>query len=146
MVSSRTKCAAERQRIGVGSAAMFDLDRFTAECRAVIEADPTFNGAREVVAGAIADPAALIARLGEPKRASVERLYHSPDLSILNFAWGPQMTLLPHNHRMRVVIGIYIGHEDNIFWRRVPGAAGGRIEISGSAASAPAMRSCSTRT
>lgn len=34
------------------------------------------------------------------------------------------MTLLPHNHRMWAVIGIYGGREDNIFWRRVEG--GGR--------------------
>ena len=29
------------------------------------------------------------------------------------------------------VIGVYTGREDNIFWRRVPGAAGGRIEAAG---------------
>ncbi len=118
--------AVERREKG-----MFDLDRFIADCRAAVAADPSFNAAREVVARAIADPAALIARLGEPKEAGVEQLYHSAELNILNFAWGPQMTLLPHNHLMRVVIGIYTGREDNIFWRRVPGAAGGRIEPCG---------------
>ena len=107
---------------------MFDLDRFVADCRAAVAGDPSFNSAREVVAGAVADPAGIIARLGEPQRAGVEQLYHSADLNILNFAWGPQMTLLPHNHLMRVVIGIYTGREDNIFWRRAAGAAGGKIE------------------
>ena len=29
------------------------------------------------------------------------------------------------------VIGIYTGREDNIFWRRVPDADGGRIEAAG---------------
>ncbi len=28
------------------------------------------------------------------------------------------MTLMPHNHNMWAVIGIYSGREDNIFWRR----------------------------
>jgi predicted metal-dependent enzyme (double-stranded beta helix superfamily) len=107
---------------------MFDLDRFIAECRAAIAADPSFGAARDIVARAVADPAAIVARLGEPRRAGVEKLYHAPDLNILNFAWGPQMTLWPHNHLMRVVIGIYTGREDNIFWRRVPGAPDGRIE------------------
>jgi hypothetical protein len=51
--------------------------------------------------------------------------------SDLGLEWGPQMTLLPHNHLMRVVIGIYTGREDNIFWRRVPGAEGGKIETVG---------------
>jgi len=27
------------------------------------------------------------------------------------------MTIMPHNHRMWAVIGIYTGREDNIFWR-----------------------------
>jgi predicted metal-dependent enzyme (double-stranded beta helix superfamily) len=29
------------------------------------------------------------------------------------------------------VIGIYTGREDNIFWRRLPGEAGGKIEVAG---------------
>ena len=32
---------------------------------------------------------------------------------------------------MWAVIGIYTGREDNIFWRRVPGQDGGRIEAAG---------------
>ena len=31
------------------------------------------------------------------------------------------MTLLPHNHKMFAVIGIYGGREDNVFWRRIKG-------------------------
>ena len=110
---------------------MFDLDGFVADCRAAIAADPTFQSMREIVARAVSNPSAIIERFGEPKRAEVEALYHSADLNILNFAWGPQMTLLPHNHLMRVVIGIYAGREDNIFWRRVPGAENGKIEAAG---------------
>jgi predicted metal-dependent enzyme (double-stranded beta helix superfamily) len=30
------------------------------------------------------------------------------------------MTLLPHNHRMWAVIGIYTGGENHIFWRGLP--------------------------
>jgi len=84
---------------------MFDLDGFIAECRAAVTADPTFGSVREIVARAVSDPSAIIERFGEPKRAGVETLHHSADLNILNFVWGPQMTLLPHNHLMRVVIG-----------------------------------------
>ena len=65
-------------------------------------------------------------RLGEPKRAEIQKLYHAPDLTILNVVWAPRMTLMPHNHRMWAVIGIYTGREDNIFWRRVARAAGSR--------------------
>jgi predicted metal-dependent enzyme (double-stranded beta helix superfamily) len=43
------------------------------------------------------------------------------------------MMVMPHNHQMWAVIGIYTGREDNIFWRRVPGERG-RIEAAGARA------------
>jgi len=45
-------------------------------------------------------------------------LYRSHDLTIINFVWAPCMTLMPHNHQMFSVVGIYSGREDNVFWRR----------------------------
>jgi hypothetical protein len=41
------------------------------------------------------------------------------------------MTIMPHNHRMCSVIGVYTGREDNIFWRRLTDEAGGRVEAAG---------------
>ena len=41
------------------------------------------------------------------------------------------MTIMPHNHLMWAVIGVYTGREDNIFWRRVPAEAGARVEAAG---------------
>jgi predicted metal-dependent enzyme (double-stranded beta helix superfamily) len=43
------------------------------------------------------------------------------------------MTLMPHNHNMWAVIGIYTGREDNIFWRRLPGSHT-RLEAAGAKA------------
>jgi predicted metal-dependent enzyme (double-stranded beta helix superfamily) len=40
------------------------------------------------------------------------------------------MMVMPHDHRMWTVIGVYSGREDNIFWRRIPGAPN-RIEAAG---------------
>jgi predicted metal-dependent enzyme (double-stranded beta helix superfamily) len=110
---------------------MFDLDRFTADCRAAVNADPSHKSLREVVARAVSDPTSVLAGLGEPQRAEVQRLYSAEDLTILNVVWGPRMTIMPHNHLMWAVIGIYTGREDNIFWRRIPSAEGGRIEAAG---------------
>ena len=110
---------------------MFDLDRFIEDCRAAIGADPTHKAVREVVARAVSDPAGVLAGLGEPKRAEVQTLYHAPELTILNVLWAPRMTIMPHNHLMWAVIGIYTGREDNIFWRRLPDETGGRIEAAG---------------
>ena len=110
---------------------MFDLDRFIEECRAAIGADPSHKAVREVVARAVSDPAGVLAGIGEPKRAEVQTLYHAPELTILNVVWGPRMTIMPHNHLMWAVIGIYTGREDNIFWRRLPGGTAGKIEAAG---------------
>jgi predicted metal-dependent enzyme (double-stranded beta helix superfamily) len=113
---------------------MFDLDTFIGDCRAALAADPSHRGVREVVARAVSDASAVLKGLGEPKRATVQKLYHSNDLTILNVIWAPRMTVMPHNHQMWAVIGIYTGREDNIFWRRLPGAEGGKLEAAGAKA------------
>ncbi len=110
---------------------MFELDRFVEDCRTALAADPTHKSVREVVARAVSDPAGMLAGLGEPRRAEVQKLHHAPDLTILNVIWGPRMTIMPHNHLMWAVIGIYTGRENNIFWRRLPGDPGGKIEAAG---------------
>ena len=110
---------------------MFDPDRFIEDCRAAVAADPSHKAAREVLARANADPAAILKALGEPTRAGVVPIYKAADLTILNVVWGRRMTIMPHNHTMWAVIGVYTGREDNIFWRRVPGAPRGLIEAAG---------------
>ena len=113
---------------------MFDLGQFISDCRAAVRADRTHKSVREVVARAVSDPSGVLKGLGEPKRAAIEKLYQADDLTVLNVIWAPHMTLMPHNHRMWAVIGIYTGREDNIFWRRVPGVQGGKVEAAGAKA------------
>src|SRR5688572_3415625 len=91
--------------------AMFDLDRFIEDCRDAVKADPSHKTAREVVARAVADPAGVLAGIGEPQRPGVAPLYRADDMTILNVVWGPKMTIMPHNHLMWAVIGIYTGRE-----------------------------------
>ena len=110
---------------------MFDLDRFIADCRDAVAADPTHKVAREVVARAVSEPGGVRKTLGEPIKAGNQCLYRSPELTILNLVWGPYMTLRPHNHRIWAVIGIYEGAEDNVFWRRIETEDGPRIEAAG---------------
>jgi predicted metal-dependent enzyme (double-stranded beta helix superfamily) len=110
---------------------MFDLDQFIADCNAAVRADHSHKLVREVVASAVSDPTAVVAGLGEPRRAEIQRLYNSAELTILNVIWGPLMTITPHNHLMWAVIGVYTGREDNIFWRRVQEEAGARVEAAG---------------
>ena len=95
------------------------LERFIDDCRRAHAEDRSHKAVREVVARAVSDPAAVLRMLGEPKRGEVQKVYHSPSLTILNVIWAPYMTIYPHNHRMWAVIGVYTGREDNIFWKRV---------------------------
>ena len=103
---------------------MFDLDQFIVDCNTAVLADRSHKLVREVVAREVSDPTAVIAGLGEPRRAEVQKLCNSSELTILNVIWGPFMTIMPHNHLMWAVIGVYTGREDNIFWRRVQETAG----------------------
>ena len=111
----------------------FDLDRFIADCGAALREHSPQKAVRDVMARALSD-GGLREALGEPRRAQIQNLHHAPDLTILNVVWAPEMTIMPHDHRMWAVIGIYAGREDNIFWRRVMDEAGGRIEAAGARA------------
>ncbi|MBI3285211.1 MAG: hypothetical protein HYZ65_10245 [Burkholderiales bacterium] len=104
---------------------MFDKDRFIQDCRlAVAEGQ---RALRELVAAAVSDRSGMMSGLGEPQHAGITPLYRSPELTIINFVWAPCMSLMPHNHQMFSVVGIYAGREDNVFWRRTAT----RIEAAG---------------
>jgi predicted metal-dependent enzyme (double-stranded beta helix superfamily) len=95
---------------------MFSQDRFVQDClNAAADGQAAI---RELVAEAVADPAGIVAELGEPEHAGIGTLYRGPELTIINFTWAPYMSLMPHNHQMYAVIGIYSGREDNVFWKR----------------------------
>ncbi len=108
-----------------------DVDRFVEACREAVGESAPSAAVRELVTRAVAEPATVIEALGEPRRAEARALFVSPELTVLNVVWGPSMILRPHDHRMWAVIGVYTGREDNIFWRRIPAAAGDAIEASG---------------
>ena len=115
---------------------MFDLPAFISRCEAAIQ-DGGQPAVRELMAGAVSDRSAVIAALGEPKRAGIEVLHRSNTATILNLVWGPHMTVMPHNHRMWAVIGIYGGREDNLFWRVLPAGAKWPIEAAGASSLMP---------
>ncbi len=110
---------------------MFDKEQFVADCRAALDGAASARNVREVVARAVADPQAVLRGLGEPKAGGIVPLYASADLTILNVLWPSNMVIMPHNHTLWAVIGVYGGREDNILWRRLPGEASRRIEAAG---------------
>lgn len=98
---------------------MFDTEKFIEDCRNAVAENDSHKAVRELVAKAVSNPAGLEKVLGEPDHAGIDVLYRGPDLTIINFTWAPWMSLLPHNHNMWAVIGIFSGREDNVFWRRI---------------------------
>jgi predicted metal-dependent enzyme (double-stranded beta helix superfamily) len=110
---------------------MLDLDRFKSECSAAAAGGAAQQTIREIVVRAVEDSGAVLKALGEPRRAEIQTLHRAADLTILNVIWGPRMTVMPHNHNMWAIIGIYTGREDNILWRRVPDEPNSRIEAAG---------------
>lgn len=110
---------------------MFTLEGFINDCKSAAASGDGTRALRDILTAAVADPAQVLRALGEPKRAGVEMLHRSDDLTILNVVWGPHMTVMPHNHHMTAVIGMYGGREDNIFWRRLPEDARHPLEAAG---------------
>ena len=110
---------------------MFDSQRFVSDCQDALAKDSSHKTVKEVVERAISEPNSVLRDLGEPVLGGVKKIYHSPTLTIINVIWAPGMTVMPHNHRMWALIGVYTGREDNIFWRRVPGHKGGLVEAAG---------------
>jgi len=99
--------------------ARVDLEGFVADCVAAAGREGDAQAAvREVLARGVRDPGAMLAAVGEPERAGLDVLHRSPTLTIFAATWTPQMNLMPHDHRMWALIGIYTGREDNILWRR----------------------------
>jgi predicted metal-dependent enzyme (double-stranded beta helix superfamily) len=103
----------------VRRAPRFDLDRFIEECKHANEVSAEAQSAvRDVFARAIGDPKSVLQAVGAPQKGGLRTLYRSTSLTILNIVWSPLMQLIPHEHNMWSLIGIYTGREDNIFWQR----------------------------
>jgi len=124
-----TGCAAASVRVALGDASnrpahvarKFDPQRFIEDCRSAASRPDAQAAIRELLAREIANPQSVLAGVGAPTKGGLNTLYHSPELTILNIVWSPLMQLLPHEHRMWALVGIYTGREDNIFWRRDAG-------------------------
>jgi predicted metal-dependent enzyme (double-stranded beta helix superfamily) len=113
---------------------MFDTEQFIADCRAALAGDRASRNGREVMARAVSDPAAVVKALGEPKAGGIQPIHRSAELTIINVLWPANMVIMPHDHTMWAVIGVYDGREDNMLWRRRRDGSDGRIEAHGAIA------------
>ncbi len=115
----------------------FDLEQIFFDCTAALADTSPSQAVSEMLRRAVSDTAAVEKALGRPERAGIQRLHVSDELTVLNVIWAPRMTLMPHNHNMWAVIGVYGGREDNIFWRRCKGDPRGRVEAAGAKSLGP---------
>jgi predicted metal-dependent enzyme (double-stranded beta helix superfamily) len=107
---------------------MFDVDRLIEDCRAAIKETDARKAVREVLLRTLERPRDVAETLAR-KEGGLDIIHCTDELTVLNAVWAPKMNLLPHDHRMWAVIGIYGGTEDNSFYRRAEDGieqAGGR--------------------
>lgn len=114
------------------------LEQFVSDCLAAVNDSAPTRAVRETVARAVSDRHSIENMLGVPAEGGIQRLHVSDELTVLNVIWAPRMTIMPHNHNMWAVIGVYGGREDNIFWRRLKDDPKGRIEAAGAKSLGPA--------
>jgi len=96
---------------------VLDVDGLLADLQAAVaEAEPRL-AVRDVLTRAVARPAEAADAL-RPEVGGLRMLYRSVGLTVVDAAWAPGMRLMPHDHRMWAVIGVYQGAEDNEFFRR----------------------------
>jgi predicted metal-dependent enzyme (double-stranded beta helix superfamily) len=126
----RAQDAADASARGARGVASFDLERFVEDCRNANRDADAQHAVEAVLTRAIERPSAVLAALGAPRQAGIAALYRSADLTILNIVWAPLMQLMPHEHRMWAMSGIYTGREDNILWRRARGSLAARGAVS----------------
>ena len=110
---------------------MFDKEQFIADCRAALDGDRSARNVRDIVGRAVSDPAGMMRGLGEPEKGGYDVLLRSDDLTVIHVLWPVGQIVMPHNHGLWAVIGVYTGREDNILWRRLPDEANGAVEAAG---------------
>lgn len=118
----------------------FDRDRFVADCVAAGREADAQAAVREVLVRVLREPAAVLAALGPPREAGLDVLHRSPALTIFAAHWAPRMSLTVHDHRLWALIGICVGREDNILWRRGDRgveAYGAKVLLAGDVAALP---------
>ncbi len=113
------------------------VEQFIADCAAAIADSAPTKAVRETLTRAVSDTTGLERMIGRPEKGGVQKICVSDELTIINVVWAPHLTIMPHNHNMWAVIGVYGGREDNIFWRRIKDDPAGRIEAAGAKSLGP---------
>ena len=87
----------------------FNRDEFVEACVNASRESDSQSAVQDVLARAMANHSSVLSALGEPTEAGMDVLHRSNTLTIFAAKWAPQMCLVPHDHRMWALIGIYAG-------------------------------------
>ena len=96
---------------------MFDIDSFLADLADTIDETDPRPAAKEVVDRAMRAPHAIADAIS-PTEGGITMLCNRRELTVISVAWAPGMQVMPHDHRMWAIIGIYAGAEANRFFTR----------------------------
>lgn len=66
----------------------------------------------------------------EPVAGGFETLHASPALTIMHLIWPPLLMTKPHTHNMWAVIGLFLGRENNVLWKREGHSIAARTAVS----------------
>jgi predicted metal-dependent enzyme (double-stranded beta helix superfamily) len=105
------------------------VEEIVDRCQAALAEHTPVLAVRDVLDELVSDSGQLDQALGTVEMGGITTLHNAADLTVLQVAWTPGISIYPHEHRMWAAIGMYGGQEDNAFFRRIPGgleAAGGR--------------------
>ena len=105
----------EHQLCGGRTVEVFDIDAFLADLTDTIDETDPRHAAKEVVDRAMRAPQAIADAIS-PTEGGITMLCNRPELTVINVAWAPGMEVMPHDHRMWAIIGIYGGAEANRFF------------------------------
>ncbi len=102
---------------------MFEVPRFVEACQSALKSSDPSHAIKELMSQALVDPSAMAAALGSGEPTSKHSadyifLHQSPQLTVLKVAMPGRLLSPPHNHLAWVVVGMYSGQEDNVFYRR----------------------------
>lgn len=99
---------------------MVDLDAFVATCVGVLGEPDAGARVAEAMRPLVADPTGLGAALDERRAAPTGPVvvHRSDELTVIGLDVAAGFVSPAHDHRLWAVVGVFVGAEDNVFYRR----------------------------
>ncbi len=97
----------------------FSYEQFVADARAAARQAQPDRAVKALLEQTLADPAAVAAAVPDREEDEI-RLFEDDTVSVWSCRFQPQVVMPPHEHKMRVWLGVYRGVEVSTLYRRDP--------------------------